>query len=365
MIRYQGKNRRTVNYLKVMQFDTPEWVPCAVHFLPAAWIRHREALEAVVLRHPRLFPGYRQGQTDFDFTSGTYSPLYEEGRHTDCWGTVWDNIQRGMDSQPVVHPLADWEAFPAWKMRLPDPETTDIFGPRPPWGEIRDGFRQAKARGDLATGGGLPHGHFFMRLVYLRGFENLMLDIATADPRLDELCAILTDYNVRVVQRYLEQAPEMMSFGEDLGMQTALPISPAAWRRYIKPSYEATFGLCRDRGIPVYLHSDGHILEIIPDLIETGVRILNPQIRANGLAGLQQFARGKVAINQDLDRQLFPFATPDEIHAHIRDVFHGLYLKEGGLMLAAEVDQGVPLENVEAICQALEELCHLPEPDVV
>lgn len=101
-------------------------------------------------------------------------------------------------------------------------------------------------------------------------------------------------------------------------------------------------------------------MEIIPDLIEVGVRVLNPQFRANGLEGLQAVARGKVALNQDLDRQLFPFATPDEIAAHIAAVHAALALPEGGLMLYAECEPDVPLRNIEAVCTTLEQVCNLP-----
>ncbi len=236
----------------------------------------------------------------------------------------------------------------------------DWWGPRPDWADVEKWFQDTKAAGELAWGGGLNHGFFFMNLYYLRGFEELMLDLATDEPRLGELIDILVDYCTAVIGRYLEIGAEIMRFGEDLGMQKALPVSPAMWRRVVKPAYEAMFGPCRDRGVPVYLHSDGHILEIIPDLIETGVCVINPQIRANGLEGLQEVARGKVAINQDLDRQLFPFATPSEIEDHIGEVFEGLYLEEGGLMLLAEVGPEVPLENVDAICRTFERLCRLP-----
>lgn len=360
MISYTGRNRQTVNFLKTIQFDTPEWVPCSVGFLPATWIKHREALEDLLLRHPRIFPWHKKGSVDFDQKTMS-NPLYESGRHTDCWGTVWDNIERGLDSMVEVEPLVDWARFDSWKRHLPSPLKDDQFGPRPSWEQVRKNLEAARARGDLAGGGGLPHGFFFMRLYYLRGFDNLMLDFASDDPRLHELIAILESYNAAVVRRYLDLDAEIMYFGEDLGMQTSLPISPAMWRRFVKPTYEAVFGPCRDRGVPVYLHSDGHILEIIPDLIETGVRILNPQIRANGLEGLQDVARGKVALNQDLDRQMFPFATPDAIEAHITEVFEGLYLKKGGLMLLAECGPDVPLENIEAICRAMERLCRPPD----
>ena len=361
MLSYAGRNRRTINYLKTIYFDHPEWTPCQVGVLPSVWLKHREKFEDVVLAHPRIFPGYRKGQTDFDFKV-MHNPLYELGHHTDCWGTVWNNIARGFDSQVEVEPLADWAAFDEWKKNLPDPIKDAEFGPRAPWEDVAKGMKDAKAAGDIAWGGGLMHGFFFMRLYYLRGFENLMEDLATDEPRLHELIRIVTEYSAAVVRKYLDLGTELLGLAEDMGMQTSLPISPAMWRKYVKPAYEATAGQARDRGLPAFLHSDGHILEIIGDLIETGIRVLNPQIRANGLAGLQKYARGKVALSQDLDRQLFPFATPSQIEDHVGEVFEGLYLKKGGLILQAEIGPDVPLENVHAICRTMEKLCNPPEP---
>ena len=125
MISYEGRNRRTVNLLKTITFDRPEWTPCAIGLLPATWMKHREGLEQLLLAHPRLFPGFRAGTTDFDAVG---SPLYELGRHTDCWGTVWENIARGLDSAVVGFPLADGSALASW--RVPDPMVDDLFGPR-------------------------------------------------------------------------------------------------------------------------------------------------------------------------------------------------------------------------------------------
>jgi len=116
------------------------------------------------------------------------------------------------------------------------------------------------------------------------------------------------------------------------------------------------FKLCHEEDVSVYFHSDGHILELIPDLIESGVDILNPQIGANGLDGLETTAKGKVCIHLDLDRQLFPFAKPEEIREHIQKAVNRLDLSEGGLMLHAACYPDIPLENVEAICNTYEEL---------
>jgi len=357
MIGYEGRNRRTVNFLKTIQFDHPEWTPCRVGLMPATWMKYREDLEELVLAHPRVFPGYEKGSRDFDRLD---NPLYRPGWHVDCWGTVWENVEPGLDSMAVGYPLEDWSAFDEYVP--PDPLKDDLFGSRPDWDQVARSLERTRRRGDLAVGGGLPHGFMYMRLFYLRGFENLMLDMAGEDERLWRLIEMVEGYNAAVIEKYLALGAEYMAFGDDLGLQRSLPVSPATWRKYIGRSYERLLRPCREASVPVRLHTDGHVLEIIPDLIEAGVRVLNPQIRANGLAGLVELAKGKVALDQDLDRQLFPFATPAQIQDHIREVFEALYMPEGGLMLFAECEPDVPLENVEAICAVFEEICNLPAP---
>jgi hypothetical protein len=196
----------------------------------------------------------------------------------------------------------------------------------------------------------------YMRLWYLRGFENLMTDIALDEPRLRPLIQMVLNHNLQLVKKYLDMGAEYMFFGDDLGLQKSLPISPEKFRKYLMPCYRQMFSLCHDCGAGVYLHSDGHILEIIPDLIQCGASIINPQIRANTLEGLEKVAKGKICVDLDLDRQLFPFATAEQIQAHIKEAVHRLNLPEGGLMLSASCLPDIPLENIVAICETFEEV---------
>lgn len=345
------RTRSAANFLKAAHFDRPEWIPCGVGIMPATWMKYREQLEDIVLRHPRIFPGYEKGSKDFDLLP---DERYRKGRFTDNWGCTWENVTPGLDAVVIGSPLEDWSDLQTY--RRPDPITQgDGWGPLPDWKRIERDFARTKANGGLARAW-LPHGFMYMRLWYLRGFENFMLDVATDEPRLQQLTDMIYDYNMREIDAYLEAGAECMSFGDDLGFQQALPISPEKFRQYLVPCYSRMFGRCREAGAVVYLHSDGHILEIIPDLIQCGVQIINPQIRANTLNGLQKYAKGKVCINLDLDRQLFPFATPQQLDAHIREAVDALGSDEGGLMLYAECEPDIPLENVEAICRTFEEV---------
>ncbi len=181
-----------------------------------------------------------------------------------------------------------------------------------------------------------------------------MMDVATREPRLERISKMILDYDLTMVNKWLEIGTEMMCFADDLGWQNSLPVSPADWRQYIKPGYQNRLSLCRNAGALSFLHSDGHILEIIDDLIECGLNIINPQFRANGLKNLAKF-RGKICIYLGMDRQLFPFATPSQLKNHFKESIDALYQPEGGLMLHVEIAPDVPLSSVETICDFLEE----------
>jgi len=119
----------------------------------------------------------------------------------------------------------------------------------------------------------------------VRGYENLMMDFADEPPELGRLIQMVLDNNMKLVDKWLEIGVDVMGFGDDLGTQTATMMSPEHFRKYLKPGYARTFGACRVAGAHVRLHTDGHVLEIVDDLIDCGVTILNPQVRCNTLEG--------------------------------------------------------------------------------
>ena len=304
-----------------LQFQHPEHIPVSVSILPAAWMKHREAMDEIVARHPILFGPHREGDRDYDQVGGTYV----KGKHIDVWGCVWSNVQEGMESIVKQHPVPTREAVHALKMPEKD--------------------------------AGIPHGFMYLRLSDLRGFQEIMMDFAEEPPELQMLIDVVLAYNLRqgrIKLAGLPDEPQMVYFGDDLGMQKSLPMSPVKWRKYLKPCYAQMYRPFREAGHWVYMHTDGHIVEIIPDLVDCGVNVVNPQVRANGLDRLAEVCKGKVCVDLDLDRQLFPFCTPQDIHDHVREAIETLGSPEGGLWLKAEIGFDVPLENVEAICTALE-----------
>lgn len=305
-----------------LTFQKPAFLPVSVSILPAAWMERREPLQELVNRHPILF-GAPAAERDFD---AVYDDKYMAGSVTDAWGCVWENVHHGMAAIVTGHPV---------------PHREDVRTLHAPTEDI-----------------GFPHGFMFLRLTDLRGFEEMMIDFAEEPPELQQLLDLVRDYNLRqgrIRLAAMKPDPQIVYFGDDLGLQNALPVSPTTWRKYLKPCFAAIYQPFVAAGHSVYMHTDGHILEIIPDLIDCGVKIVNPQIRANGLDGLRDVAKGKVCINLDLDRQMFPFCTPAAIHDQVFAAIDALGSPDGGLWLSAEIGPDVPLANIEAICASLEE----------
>jgi len=258
--------------IKAMNFERPEYIPVGVGILPSAWIKHREALDAIVRRYPAIF-GQQNADRDYDAVGGTYVA----GEHVDVWGCVWSNVHTGREAIVTGHPVPTRQAVHTLTMPTED--------------------------------AGLPHGFMYLRLQDLRGFGELMIDFAEEPPELQQLIDIVLEYNLRQVRLRIAKARtagaqpgKIVYFGDDLGTQKALPISPDAWRKYLKPCYRAIYGLARDAGFSVYMHSDGQIFPIIEDLIECGIKVINPQIRANGLDNLVATCKGKICVDLDLDR---------------------------------------------------------------
>jgi hypothetical protein len=323
-------------YLRIVRRQGCGMVPCNVGINYSIWERNVERLERLRDECPHV-----------NIRSSPIPERAVENIWTDEWGCVWHFPGQHLDGQVIEHPLSSWGALRNYK----PPSPSDYVRKS----DVESRIEEADAENRISSLG-VEHGFLFLKLTYLRGFQNFMLDVAEDRRELYELRDIVADYWYQVVRQYVEYGLGLVSFGDDLGLQDRLPISPRAWRRLIAPSYQRLFSLCRDNGIEVYLHTDGYVVDIIPDLIETGVTVLNPQDLVNGLDNLERLAKGKVCIALDIDRQSTTvFGTPEEVTQHIRNCIVRLGSPEGGLSLGYGVYPGTPVENIEAAARAMEE----------
>ena len=103
------------------------------------------------------------------------------------------------------------------------------------------------------------------------------------------------------------------------------------------------------------MHSDGDIRDLADDLLGCGIDALNLQDLVNGIDWIAAHLKGRVCIDLDIDRQqVTRFGTPEQIDALIRNAVKNLGSRAGGLMMIYGLYPGVPLENVQALMNAME-----------
>ncbi len=339
------------NYLRTVEMTGPEWIPCRIVISGASYNQLRDDIEEVMARHPILFPKFKKGQRDYD--NWDFGPGHRAGEDfEDAWGCIWRSDIDGIEGVVTNAPLADWDALERYEP--PDPLVTADRGPVD-WEANRRNIAARKERGEL-TAGGVPHGYLFMRMYYLRGFENLMCDFATEDPRLQDLIDMLVEHNAKIVGQWLDMDVDLINFGEDLGTQTASMISPWDFAKWITPAYTKLIKPCREKGALVALHSDGYIMELMDEFVKCGIDVINPQDLCNGIDALAAEVKGRMCIRLDIDRQsIVPFGSGREIHDLIEEDVRKLGSPAGGLELLCGIYPPTPAENVEALCEAMED----------
>jgi uroporphyrinogen decarboxylase len=247
--------------------------------------------------------------------------------------------------------LADWSALESFTS--PEPAKTNGMA-EVSWSAIEGKIRAAAKEGKYGVGS-LEHGHAFMRLGYLRGYEKLLFDMADRDARLVKLIEMVEEFSMGIVKRYADLGAAMMRYPEDLGMQLGPMLSPEQFRTYIKPIYRNLMIPAHDAGCLVHMHSDGDIRDLVDDLVVSGVDALNLQDLVNGIDWIAANLKGRVCIDLDIDRQqVTRFGDPGEIDELIRREVEKLGSAEGGLMMIYGLYPGVPLENIKAIMDAME-----------
>lgn len=306
--------------VKAMTYSHPEEIPVSVGCLPAAWKKYPEQLQEMALEYPHYFGD----RSNYTYDASNLSRTYKLGETKDEWGCVWTNVEEGMEAYVTGHPIKNPEEIHSLKI----PPNKD---------------------------GRLPHGFMYLRILDLLGFENAMMEFAVDSDEIQILIDKVLEYNMNQIEAVVDKADQIMWFGDDLGMQKGLAIGATKWIKYFYPCYKKMYDLVHAHNKYVYMHTDGMIYEIMPELQKAGATMINPQFRANGLDNLERVCKGKIPINLDLDRQLFPFATPHELHKHVEECVKRLYLPEGGLGLNVEFGMDVPIENMYAVLKAVDE----------
>jgi uroporphyrinogen decarboxylase len=279
---------------------------------------------------------------------------FDDGSYEDFWGVIRKPFSHGSGGEydEVVSPvLAEATSLDDIdRIRWPDPDWFDYAGLAAQCDTYRD---RAIVLGRM----GRECQTLFIQLWYLRGLDNILMDFITWPAFVHALIERIMAFRIEHLKRMLVVArgrADILQIADDYGTQGGLIMSPAMWRTFFAPHLKTMADMAHDAGLKVFLHCDGAIRAIIPDLIELGVDILNPiQPTAAGMepVGLKRDFGDRLCFHGAVDTQTtLPFGTPDDVAREVRERIETLG-RGGGYILAPvhTVEPDVPLENVLAV----------------
>ena len=240
--------------------------------------------------------------------------------------------------------VADIDAFD-W----PDPEAPGLIA--------EDARAKAEAlheQKDYVTAVGV--GPIFHQYHYLRGFEQWMIDVKLNPAVHEAMASHLVHIQTTLLLRLLDEVGEyvdLVTGGDDFGWSAAPYMSPADFRRLIKPHYQELIGHIKGRfpHLRFYLHSHGQIMDLVPDLIECGVDVLNPILPLDNMEPrrLKQEYGDALCFHGGIDvEHILPFGTVNEVRDHVEQTIDILAPGGGYWFKAQVISPVIPPQNVIA-----------------
>ena len=178
---------------------------------------------------------------------------------------------------------------------------------------------------------------------WLCGYDHIMMMMALDAEFIHLLFGKILGFQKTVIRHYYGLVGphlHITTSGDDFGTQRELFMSPKMWREFVKPYFAERIAYTARFTDAVYMHhSCGSIFDIVPDLIEIGVRVLNPiQPAAAGMAPerLRDSYGGKIVFHGGVDTQeLLPSNDAGRIYAAVRNILAVMRPEDnGGYILA-------------------------------
>ncbi len=256
---------------------------------------------------------------------------------TDEFGVVWatNPNDRG---QPIGTCLSEPELG---AYSFPDARSTHRYDGLPEW-------CTANAEHFLV----LWVGDLWERATFMRGMENLLLDVVHNRTFVADLLWGIATYVLETMEVLDTCSFDCIALSDDYGSQKAMLISPDTWRELVKPCLRAVYAKAKQQGRYVFHHSCGNIEPIIPDLIDVGLDVLHPiQPEAMDILRLKrEFGRDLCFCGGVGTQQLLVGQDCSGVREHVK-MLKSEMGRDGGYILepGITVQVDVPLGNIVAM----------------
>ena len=339
-----------------MNHELPDRVPINYLTNPAIDARLKAHLGLGVNETEAL---YQALGVDFRGVSAPYTgrPLHvaaEAGKNANPlygWITRYIENESGAYWDYCDFPLinAGEEEIAAWQ--FPNPDDFD-------YGAMLEIIKEKQGYALYLGGAGLAC--IINTCGFLRGMEQVLVDLITDEPAGLLLIDKLMKFQLAQFERELETAGKLVDFvwiGEDLGTQHKPLISPAIFHKHVLPWHEQFIDMAASYGLPVMMHTCGSSSWAYEDYIEAGLKgvdTLQPEAAYMQPRYLKETFGGRLFFHGCISTAgPLAYGCVDDVVKDVRDTLE-IMMPGGGYLLSPthSIQDNSPPENVAAMYAA-------------
>lgn len=228
---------------------------------------------------------------------------------------------------------------------------------RIPWKYLEENYPKWKAEGRFLQlviwfGFDVAHSHMI-------GTENVLIGMYEEPEWITDVFDTYLNTSLDLCQRILDAGYEFdgIFWYDDMGYKGSPFFSPTLYRELLKPYHKKAVDWAHERGMVTELHSCGFIEPLLPDIVETGVEMLNPLEIKAGMDPfkLKSLYGDKLAFHGGINAQLWD--NIDLVKQEMMRIIPAL--KEGGGYIFASdhsIPNSVSLQNMTEIARLAHEL---------
>ena len=206
---------------------------------------------------------------------------------------------------------------------------------------------------ELAIVAGLL-GPFTMLSWYLMDFETLSFSLFLDPDLVHELTGAYVDWALEAGQlAFATGGVDAFHISDDWGGTGGLLISPDHFREFfLEPFRKLVTGL-KAFGVPVIMHNDGNIWDMLDDLVNTGIDAYHPVEKAAtmDLKSVKQKYLGRLCpIGNVNNKTTMVAGTPNDVARETQECLQ-IGMPGGGYILSTDhsLHDDIPLENILAL----------------
>lgn len=277
---------------------------------------------------------FRITRYDADVVEAMCMIPFPSGTHEEKAGTQW-----------MTEPLfKDWNETPG--IALPDPSDPALIANA----EIMLGKYP-----DKAVIADLPN--VLTHVEAMISQADFYMDLMDVPELVGQFFHRMSDIMAAVAEKLCKLDITALYVMDDVAANSGLMMSPAQVREHVLPHWKKVIDVAHAHDKPVFFHTDGKVVELFDVFAdELKVRMLNPL--QPDLQDCGEFAKnykGRTGIYGGLYTGRIHMWSPDEIRAHVFDLFEKAGQGGGLIVSSHDLDISTTEEQLEALTGAIKE----------